>query len=694
MSQRSKLINTALLGICCLALFTNILQAAAKSEKNLDELLEKVKTCDYGQSWQALTELNDLIRDSHNSPAELKRIEAGLLKALQSNATPVGEQFICRKLSTIGTKQSIFTLAEMLTMPKSSEMARYALERIPSADVDEVLRKALPKTTGRTKVGIINSLGRRRDTKSTQVLGELIYDSDEMVAAASVAALGYIADSHATKTLARAKNKTKDKLRTQVLDAYLNCANQFAAKGEKEKALAIYKQLSASDEPALIRAAALRGMVILLTAARENVVDLIINAVRDDEVAIQAAAVTLIREIPGPEVTKALAKELPNLSVTSQVQLLLALADRGDRTALPAVTDATKAEDVAVRVTALKSLGKLGDASNVALLTQIAATAKTAEQQAARESLYRLHGPKVNQTIIANIQSANPQVKVELIRSIARRNVVAGVETLLKTARDEQVEVRIESFKALKVVAKPEDLPALVKLLTGVQSEAERKEVEMTVVVVARKKMPEGKSRSGAVLAVLPYAEEVSVRCSLLRVIGKIADNSALPPLRAALKNEDVKVKDVAVRAIANWPNAEPIDDLLQMASSPDSQIHHRVLALRGFVRLIELDSSSSAEDKIKMYEQAMGLASDPAEKKMVLSGLATVKSFAALQAAADYLDDAALRQEAEAAVVKIAEAVHKSYPQQTKAVLQKVLETSTNDLLRKQAQEVITQIE
>jgi len=123
------------------------------------------------------------------------------------------------------------------------------------------LREALPKAEGNPKVGIINSLGQRRDRGAVRALRGLISDPNETVAAAAVAALGQIADSQATSALAQAKDKTSGKLQMLVLDAYLRCADQLAAQGEKEQALAIYKELQKEDMPKPIRTAALRGMI-------------------------------------------------------------------------------------------------------------------------------------------------------------------------------------------------------------------------------------------------------------------------------------------------------------------------------------------------------------------------------------------------------------------------------------------------
>ncbi len=230
-------------------------------EKEMEDLMDKIKTYDWGQSREPLTKVSDLVRKAYGSTAELGRIEKSMLELLRSDATRAGKQFVCRKLSIIGTEESVPTLGAMLTEPKTSDMARYALERIPGAAVNEALRNALRKTTGKTRIGIINTLGQRRDRRAVRALRSLVRDSDPLTAGATVAALGNIASPQATRVLAQAKDKASGKLRVLVCDAYLKCADELAAQGKKKEALAIYKELL--KEPKPINIAALRGRINL-----------------------------------------------------------------------------------------------------------------------------------------------------------------------------------------------------------------------------------------------------------------------------------------------------------------------------------------------------------------------------------------------------------------------------------------------
>lgn len=427
-------------------------------------------------------------------------------------------------------------------------------------------------------------------------------------------------------------------------------------------------------------------------SSQDDAVGIVLEILRSGDQEMQAVAIAMVKEMPGAEVTTALARELPNLSATGQVQLLSALGDRGDAAALPVVVTATKAQDPSVRIAALRALGQLGDASSVELLAQVAASNSGDEQKAARASLYRLRDPQVDPVILAGIPKADAKTKLELISGVGQRNIRAGVSALLKTAADEERNVRAESLRVLKVIAGPEDLPALVELLVNAQSSFDRNEAQKTVAAVAHK--IEDKNRQAqAVLAVLPTVTDLEGRCSLLSVLGKIGDNSALPSLRAALKDENAEVQATAIRALADWPTPEPVAALLNVAEGSGNKVH-RILALRGFVRLLGLESARPAEETVVMYKKAMSLSADAAEKKWVLSGLANTKSLAALQMAVDYLGDQTLSDEAGFAAIKVAEGIHKDFLQQSMNVLKKIEQTAKSDSLRRQAAEAIHKIE
>jgi HEAT repeat protein len=246
----------------------------------------------------------------------------------------------------------------MLTDEKVSDIARYALELIPGEAVDDALRQALPKANGNAKIGIINTLGVRGDKKAVELLTVLVGDSNETIAGAAVAALGRIDDRMATLAIAMAKDKATGPMQSKVLDAYLRCADRLTAKGQKDAAGAIYKQLYAAGEPMPVRVAAVRGLIV---TAGDKTGDTVIEMLKSTDKPIQTVAIATLKDVAKTDVIKAAAGEMPNLAAEQQAQLISALADCGDKVALPAVQVAAKSTDASVRVAALKAMGTLGD---------------------------------------------------------------------------------------------------------------------------------------------------------------------------------------------------------------------------------------------------------------------------------------------------------------------------------------------
>lgn len=228
---------------------------------DLDDALAAVKTYDWGDDRGALAPIDEAVRASHDDPAARKNLEKRLAELLSTDAPRAAKSFVCRKLSLIGTADSVPALAPLVTDKELSHMARYALERMPCPEAAKALRDSLSKTKGLVKVGVINSLGARRDQQSTEVLTALLADSDEKVARAACAALGAIGTPEAAKALGDFQAKAPEPIRLAAADAYLRCAESLLAAGKKLEAMTIYKTLSTSDQPKHVRLAATRGLL-------------------------------------------------------------------------------------------------------------------------------------------------------------------------------------------------------------------------------------------------------------------------------------------------------------------------------------------------------------------------------------------------------------------------------------------------
>ena len=654
-----------------------------------DDQLQKIVTYEFGQSREPLTVVADHVREALASPEQRKAVAAQLTALLGADATRDCKQFICRQLAVAGGPDNVPAIAALLESEETADMARYALEPIPGPAAAQALIDALAKTGGKVKVGIINSLGARKCPKSVAALAPLATDADAVVAEVAIAALGKIANDDAVQALAAAKGKVADELEMVLADSYLLCADRMLEQGDAKGAEGIYGEMFAPSEPARIRVAALQGLV---AARGEAGVALVVEVLTGDDAVLQGVATGLVRKTPGEAATKAFAKQLPKLAPEGQVRLVSALADRGDKAALSAVAKAAESKDDAVRMAGLAALAKLGDASCVKLLAQTAANTTGRERDTARKSLYALQGEDVDAAILENMVKAKADIATELIRSTVERNLTAAVPQLMDAVRAKDEDVQVAALRALGELAQPDSMPALVNELVRAKGDATRAEAEKAVVAVGRK-VEDANQRAGATLDALNAADGVQVRCSLLKVLGELGDPAALEAIRAAGKDaDDADVQDAAIRALAQWPDVAVLDDVLAITKSTDNQTH-KVLALRGYVRLLALPSDRPGAETIAKYEEALELAARADEKKAVLAGLANVNEPGALKLAEPFLADEQLQAEAIAACLKVGKAICGAYPGEVEAVINKVLEIAKDDEVKKQAKEIIDAI-
>jgi HEAT repeat protein len=226
----------------------------------LDDAFEALKKYDWGTDRAAVAPIEAAVTASHGKAADRADLEKRLLAALASDISRDAKGFVCRMLTIVGGPASVPVLAGLLADEYLSHMARYALERIPTSDAVRALRDALPKVGGKLKIGVISSLGSRRDVAAVSALSGLLKDGDPSVARAAATALGEIGNAEAGKAL-EASSPSAPETKQAVIDARLACAEALLADNKIAMALGIYKSLAVDGSSRLVRLAATRGML-------------------------------------------------------------------------------------------------------------------------------------------------------------------------------------------------------------------------------------------------------------------------------------------------------------------------------------------------------------------------------------------------------------------------------------------------
>jgi HEAT repeat protein len=196
---------------------------------------------------------------AQNAQTAARDQEEKLIAVLKSDAPLKEKADACRELAVKGSKAAVAPLAALLGDEKLGHMARYGLEPIPDPAVDDALREALDKLQGRLKVGVIGSIGVRRDAKAVEPLTRLLKEKDGEVSRAAARALGRYGTPEAAKALEEALAGTQAADQPAFYEGLFRCAEGLWVGGKRPEALAIYDRMSnAAQAPPQVREAAAR----------------------------------------------------------------------------------------------------------------------------------------------------------------------------------------------------------------------------------------------------------------------------------------------------------------------------------------------------------------------------------------------------------------------------------------------------
>ena len=619
------------------------LPAAGQEKPDVGKVFAELRQYDDGKEMRPLRTIEMLVARSTAEPKARGEMADRLAAVLaDEKASLAARRFACGQLALVASDAHVPLLAKLLGDPQLTEAARRALAAIPGAAAGAALREAAAKLKGPQLVGLINSLGDRRDAEAVGALDGLLGGLDLALANAAATALGKIGTAEAAERLDRANTRADVRA---LQDARLRCAEHLAAAGNRAAAAGLYRQLAESSGAVEWRVAGLMG---LAKAAPDDCLPLVVEALAADNTELRGAALRAARELPGAKATAGLAAAIEKIRPEAQALLIGVLADRGDRSAAAAVTRRLDDKQDAVRIAAVRAMATLGDASVVSKLAGIAVGESGAAQQAARASLERMSGEGVDRELLSLAGRGEPAVRAAAVAALTGRNSDGAEAALTKLLADADEAVRVAAIDGLAVLGTATCYPKLVARIVSGPDATARAAEKAALAVGGRLGDPAQRARP--ILAALKTAP-ARAKEPLFSLLSACGGDEALAAVRAGVGDADESVADAAVRALANWPDTAAAGDLLKLAQAGRTTVH-RTLALRGYLRLAR--TVAGAAERLKMLQAVRQIAKTPPEKRLLLGALAGVADAAALDLAVALTDDKEVHKEAALAAIGI----------------------------------------
>jgi HEAT repeat protein len=608
---------------------------------------------------------------------------------LQSGASQKEKVDACRQLSVIGTREAVPALAALLPDEKMNHMARYALETIPDPAAGEALRAALGKLQGRPLVGVIGSLGVRKDTQAVAALAKLLSDSDPDVAQAAARALGKIADQAAVDALRRAVPTVSTANQLAFCEGLLRCAESLIQRGERRDAAAIYDQLRGLPTSQQVRVAAVRGAILTRGSAAGT---LIRDGLRSPDYLVFAATVRASYEAPGSGITQAMASELPTLPDDDRkIMVLQALGKRDG--SVPALSSAAKEGSDAVRVAAVRALAETGNPAAASALVSLLGDREREVSQAALESLAAIKGREVNETVRSMLQGQDTQNRLAAIDLMGRRRMTGCLPELLNASTDADAAVRPAALSKVGELGGPADAVAVLDLLPKLSAKADLEAAEQALnTLCAKAERPE--ACADQLTSRLAQASPAQ-KSVLLRVLSSVGGSTALQAVRASVRDSNAEVHGAAIRALGAWKTADAAPDLLDLARNAGNPTD-QTLCLRSYLGMAA-NTDVPAAQRLSMCREAASLVRATEDKRLLLGALGGIESPESVALIMPYLDDSGTKEEASAAIASVAEKMlrnQKGAEVAGKLVqpLEKVAQATANDDLSKRAKNLLKQ--
>ncbi len=575
----------------------------------LDEVLPAVAGYKFGQSRKELMRIEQAVQDSASTPALAVEVEARLLEVLVSeNATYDAKHFICRQLSLIGGAKSVNALKDILKGSDShlAEIAVFALARIDNESASGALLEMLPDVKGTVRLGLVDALGEQKYLKAVSTLNVLALSSDPELAGVAVSALGRIGGKQAVAALLSIWKETQ----LDVVDALFVALPSLP--DSPEISAEVCKSVYYEDGDVGRRLIAARTLATLGTVGSGI---LLSDALASEDSELRQKAIYTLHDLPAESAARLAAGMYGKASNNEKVLVLGVFEEKASKGYVSIVRVATKSENSAVQSAAFGALGVVGDASDIGLLLNHAKRGN-----AAFGALIGLQGDAIAQDFIKNLGEIDSSKQQVLIEVMGERGDAEFSVALFDMLNGNDSSMCLVALKGLRRIGDEEALLKLIDMLSDdLGSSSYRNAVETCVAVISTRLADENGS-SRFVTAEIKQSSDLG-KASLMRILGRLQDESSLSVLVKFTQDSDPDVKDAAVRALARWPHESAIEPLIAVAES-SKDLRLNVLALRGVARLLR-SSSRPVEELLPFYEAGRAAAKRDEERKaLAFSGV------------------------------------------------------------------------
>lgn len=354
-----------------------------------------------------------------------------------------------------------------------------------------------------------------------------------------------------------------------------------------------------------------------------------------------------------------------------KVETLANLGIRSDKAYLPLVCKEMQEGTDPVKRAALFALEKLGTKDQIPLIL------KFHDRGAAQLVASRIESDGFDEGLINALANCEQGDFGFISGMLASRSVDIST-TLFSKAKAKDCPNRLELLQNAKKLVGLDKINDFIDVLALFPNGRDKEEAEKIIASMT----------PGNASAVVAKMEQYP-GATLLGCLGRIGGGDAKAALEKALKSSDNDVKEAAIKAICNWPNAEVADDLFAISQDSSFKDGQKIQALRAFIRVVSLPDDQigvkfSVDDKLSRLQKAFDAATRVDEKNLVISRVGSVRDVKSLDFVLRYANDPKLAETVYRAIADLAHHNFLRQPHKDKfePAMKMVIEKSKDEVL------------
>lgn len=312
-----------------------------------------------------------------------------------------------------------------------------------------------------------------------------------------------------------------------------------------------------------------------------------------------------------------------------------------------------------------------------------------------------LEGWFVSRRFSKLLDNLPPEQKVLLIHALACRNEPSTRKAVRKQLNAEDDLVKRAALTAMGHTGDEDAVPVLVtafsrnssaedalaleNALTALKGDEKTDQalccaLQTTDALTLKKALIGALSRRGGQIAA---HELVNAACGSDEDISKAAlqaltllagtgNTASLNAIQAVLAKGDIPHRRIALKTLSAWRGTATWDTLAEIYLNSQQEAEY-ALAWRGLIRMLDGCNAAPDETLFTRYREVLDGAHSDADRKQALGVLAGVRHPGALDLIYPWLNKPTLKDDATAAIKRIADAIQQSHPDVAKTALDKI---------------------